>query len=348
MKKTLVIIFSVLGAAVVAVTAVFASLYYTDRVREGFDEDFVIRVYPDSEPHAILDEICLDGRAKSRRSMERCFKSAGTFEKIKPGYYPVKSSYTAIYVARMLAFGWQEPCTLTLSGTLRTKGRIAKAISSQMMVDSLSIAAALDDELFLYGYGFNPQNVFALIVPDSYEMYWTASVQDIFDRFRKEYDKFWTPERDSLARKQGLSRMEVSIMASIVNGETLQKDEYPVIAGVYLNRLRKGIKLQADPTVCYCFDYSLNRVLKKHLQVDSPFNTYKYAGLPPAPINVPPKACIDAVLSPSVHNYIYFCASPEFNGRHRFAATYSEHLKNAREFQSALTKREKQRRNAEQ
>lgn len=139
------------------------------------------------------------------------------------------------------------------------------------MVDSLSIAAALDDELFLSGYGFNPQNVFALIVPDSYEMHWTASVQDIFDRFRKEYDRFWTAGRDSLARKQGLSRMEVSILAPIVNGETLQKDEYPVIAGVYLNRLRKGIKLQADPTVCYCFDYSLNRVLKKTLAGGLPF-----------------------------------------------------------------------------
>ena len=135
--------------------------------------------------------------------------------------------------------------------------------------------------------------------------------------------------------------MEVSVLASIVNGETLKTAEYPVIAGVYLNRLNRGMKLQADPTVCFCFDYTLDRVLRKHLAVDSPYNTYKYKGLPPAPINVPPKACIDAVLHPDTHGYMYFCASPAFDGTHRFAVTYREHLKNAREFQRALTARQR-------
>ena len=132
-------------------------------------------------------------------------------------------------------------------------------------------------------------------------------------------------------------------MASIVSGETLKAFEYPVIAGVYLNRYRKGMKLQADPTVCFCFDYKLDRVLRKHLTVDSPYNTYKYVGLPPAPINVPPKACLDAVLNPDKHGYIYFCASSAFDGTHKFAVGYSEHMKNAREFQRALTKRNKER-----
>ena len=133
--------------------------------------------------------------------------------------------------------------------------------------------------------------------------------------------------------------MQVSIMASIVSGETLKTFEYPKIAGVYLNRFHKGMKLQADPTVCFCYDYTLDRVLRKHLTIDSPYNTYKYSGLPPAPINVPPKACIDAVLNPDSHGYIYFCASPSFDGTHRFAVTYSEHMKNAREFQRELTLR---------
>ena len=130
-------------------------------------------------------------------------------------------------------------------------------------------------------------------------------------------------------------------MASIVSGETLQQREYPMIAGVYLNRLHKGMKLQADPTVCFCFDYTLDRVLKTHLKLESPSHTDKYKGLPPAPINVPPKACIDAVLNPDEHGYMFFCASPEFDGTHRFAVTYSEHLRNAREFQRALTARSK-------
>ena len=180
-----------------------------------------------------------------------------------------------------------------------------------------------------------------MILPDTYQMYWTASVKDIFDRFKKEYDRFWTPDRLEKAKARKLTPMQVSVMASIVSGETLKSFEYPVIAGVYLNRYYKGMKLQADPTVAFCHDYALDRILKKHLAVDSPYNTYKYAGLPPAPINVPPKACIDAVLNPENHKYIYFCASPEFDGTHRFAVSYNDHLKNARAFQRALTARKK-------
>lgn len=172
-------------------------------------------------------------------------------------------------------------------------------------------------------------------------MYWTASPQEIFERFRKEYDAFWTPGRIDRAEALGLDRMEVSVLASIVNGETLRKSEYPQIAGVYLNRLERGMKLQADPTVAFCFNYGPDRILKKHTRVDSPYNTYRYAGLPPAPINVPPKACIDAVLNPDTHDYLYFCASPDFDGTHRFASSYSEHLRNARAFQRALTARQR-------
>ena len=172
-------------------------------------------------------------------------------------------------------------------------------------------------------------------------MYWTASIKEIFDRLKKEYDAFWTQERLAKAKNQGLTPMEVSVMASIVSGETLKPFEYPVIAGVYLNRYKKGMKLQADPTIAFCYDYTLDRILKKHLTVDSPYNTYMHAGLPPAPINVPPKACLDAVLNPEKHGYIYFCASPAFDGTHRFAVTYNEHLKNARAFQRELTARRK-------
>jgi UPF0755 protein len=181
-----------------------------------------------------------------------------------------------------------------------------------------------------------------MILPDTYEMYWTATVEEIFDRLKAEYDAFWTPDRLAKAKEQKLTQKQVSVVASIVSGETLKEFEYPKIAGVYLNRYRKGMKLQADPTVCFCFDYKLDRVLKKHLTVDSPYNTYKHVGLPPAPINVPPKACLDAVLNPDKHGYIYFCASAAFDGTHKFAVGYGEHLKNAREFQRALTKRNKE------
>jgi UPF0755 protein len=273
------------------------------------------------------------------RSLERAFRKVDVASKIKPGRYIIEPSFTSIYVARMLVFGWQTPQKMTLSGTIRRKGVLARKISSQMMVDSAEVAQALDSADFLAGYGFTPENVFAMVLPDTYQMYWTASVREIFDRFKKEYDVFWTPERMAKAKSQKLDPMQVSVMASIVSGETLKAFEYPVIAGVYLNRYKKGMKLQADPTVAFCHGYTLDRILKKHLTIDSPYNTYKYVGLPPAPINVPPKACIDAVLNPATHKYIYFCANPAFDGTHNFAVTYTEHLKNARAFQRALTAR---------
>lgn len=342
MKKKLIIAIGIVGALMVAAALVLSAIWWIDNRRAGFESDFEIYVYPGTTPEQVLEELCGEERALSRRSLIRCFRRIGTFEGIKPGYYPVKKDYAPVYVARMLCFGWQEPCRLTLSGTLRTKEKLAKVISAQMMVDSLSVAAALNDEVFLAGYGFTPENVFAMILPDTYQMYWTAGIKEIFDRFKKEYDLFWTEERVQKAADQKLTPMQVSVMASIVSGETLKTFEYPKIAGVYLNRYHKGMKLQADPTVCFCHDYKLDRVLKKHLTIDSPYNTYKYKGLPPAPINVPPKACLEAVLNPDSHGYIYFCASPAFDGTHRFAVTYSEHMKNAREFQRELTRRRRE------
>ena len=334
--------------AVLAVTALLAGAagfvlgrYYIDNKMPNFSEKYVLYVRPDMTVAQVMDSLQAGAGTIRLKSVERAFDQMETASKMKPGRYVVDSSCTSIYVARMLVFGWQTPQNMTLSGTLRKKDRIAQRISSQMMVDSASVADALSDEAFLAGYGFTPENVFALILPDTYEMYWTASVEDIFDRLKKEYDSFWTEDRLAKAKAQGLTQMEVSVMASIVSGETLTASEYPTIAGVYLNRYKKGMKLQADPTIAFCYDYTLDRILKKHLSVDSPYNTYKYAGLPPAPINVPPKACLEAVLNPQKHNYIYFCASPAFDGTHKFAVTYTEHLKNARAFQRELTARRK-------
>ena len=336
MKK---IVFIAIPVVVIAVASVFAGLWYTDNKRANFTKNHVLYVYPDMTAQQVLES--LDSVTVRPRSLARAFEKMETASKIKPGRYVIEPSVPSVYVARMLNFGWQTPQNMTLSGTMRSKGVIARKIATQMMVDSASVAQVLDSADFLAGYGFTPENVFAMILPDTYQMYWTASVKDIFDRFKKEYDAFWTPERLEKAKAQKLSQMQVSVVASIVSGETLKSFEYPVIAGVYLNRYRKGMKLQADPTVCFCWDYKLDRVLKKHLTIDSPYNTYKYAGLPPAPINVPPKACIDAVLNPDKHGYIYFCASPAFDGTHRFAVGYNEHLKNAREFQRALTAKRK-------
>lgn len=342
MKKSKKIL--LLAAVAVFVGIVFAGFvaqYYLDNRRPNFQKEYVLYVYPDMTAEQVLDSIVVGAQAERPRSVEHVFKKMNVAENMKPGRYVVETSKPSIYVARMLVYGWQTPQNLTLSGTIRSKERLVKKISNQMMVSADEVAAALADSTFLAQYGFTPENVFAMIMQDTYQMYWTASVKDIFDRFKKEYDAFWTPVRIAKAKKQGLSKMDVSIVASIVSGETLKEFEYPIIAGVYLNRYRTGMKLQADPTVAFCFDYKLNRILHRHMEVDSPYNTYKYAGLPPAPINVPPKACLEAVLNPDQHGYIYFCASPDFNGTHRFAVTYAEHMNNANEFHKALNAREK-------
>ena len=328
----------IFGAAIVGY---LGWTYYKVHKKPNFTKRYVLYVYPDMTQEEILDSLESGAGMLERHAMMKAFETVSEEGKIQPGKYVVSKSDPSIYVARMLTRGWQTPQMLTLSGTMRNHGVIAKKISNQMMVDSAAVASALNDRDFLAGYGFTPEDVFGMVLPDTYEMYWTASVEDIFDRLKQEYDAFWTPERLAKAKEQKLSQKEVSVVASIVSGETREEFEYPLIAGVYLNRYRKGMKLQADPTVCFCFDYKLDRVLKKHLTVDSPYNTYKYKGLPPAPINVPPKACLDAVLNPDKHGYIYFCASAAFDGTHKFAVTYNEHLKNAKEFQRELTKRKK-------
>lgn len=338
---------AIAAAAVLLVLAtaggVIAGRYYIDNKKANITEKYVLYVYPDMTAAQVQDSLLARAGVLRPKSLDRCFEKMEVASDIKPGRYVVDKDMTSIYVARMLVFGWQTPQNMTLSGTIRSKARLAQKISAQMMVDSLAVDTALNDPEFLAAYGFTPENVFAMILPDTYQMFWTASVKEIFDRLKKEYDAFWNEERLAKAKVQKLTPMQVSVMASIVSGETLKSFEYPVIAGVYLNRYRKGMKLQADPTVCFCFDYKLDRVLKKHLTVDSPYNTYKYVGLPPAPINVPPKACLEAVLDPASHKYIYFCASPAFDGTHRFAVTYTEHLKNARAFQRKLTARRRAR-----
>ena len=341
MKRNIIILIASC-ALIGAVTGFFFGRWYNDNRRPNFTEKYVLFVRPETSVQTVIDSLVSGAGAQRPRSLERCFEEENLAACMKPGRYVIEPSFTSIYVARMLTHGWQTPGNMTLSGTIRTKARLAQKIAAQMMADSASIAQALDSAEFLQPYGFTPENVFAMILPDTYQMYWTASVREIFDRLKKEYDTFWTPERLDKAKAQKLNQMQVSVLASIVSGETLKSFEYPRIAGVYLNRYRKGMRLQADPTVAFCFNYEPDHILKKHLKVDSPYNTYKYAGLPPAPINVPPKACLEAVLSPENHKYLYFCASPDFDGTHRFAVTYSEHQKNARAFQRELTRRRSQ------
>ena len=312
--------------------------YWYDHKSPNFEGTLDVYVYPWMEPETVCDSIIASGQVRKPASLRRVFKDVETLE---VGHYRIDSTCSSVYVTRMLHKGWQTPVNLTLSGAIRTPGVLARKIGAQMLVDSVDVASFIFSKDSLKNYGVDPKQLFTMVIPDTYQMMWTASVRDIFDRFAKERDAWWTPERVSAAYAQGMTPQEASTLASIVDGETRYVPEQPTIAGVYLNRLRTGMKLQADPTVAFCFDYEPRRILKSHLAVDSPYNTYKYYGLPPGPISCPPKSCLEAVLHPESHNYIFFCADPSFNGSHRFAATYTEHLNNARAFQKALTARQR-------
>ena len=335
MKKFWIALSVLVLAVVLVCGGLYAYAYYYDHKVPNFTGEQDLYVYPGMDPDGVCKSILASGQVKMPSSLRRVFKEVKT---LKPGHYRIDATCSSIYVARMLRLGWQTPVTLTLSGSIRTPGVLARKIGSQMLADSAAVVsfATCADSI-----GLDPALLFTRIIPDSYQMLWTTPVKDIFARLFKERDAWWTAERVKAAEKQGLTPEEASTLASIVSGETNYEPEQPAIACVYLNRLRTGMKLQADPTVAYCFDYEPRRILRWMLEVDSPYNTYKNYGLPPGPISCPPKSCLEAVLNPDKHDYIYFCADPSFNGSHRFAVSYAEHLQNARAFQRALTVRQR-------
>jgi UPF0755 protein len=198
----------------------------------------------------------------------------------------------------------------------------------------------MNDPDYCRNLGFTTSTIPCIFIPDTYEMYWNTSADQFIRKMLKEYEKFWNSRRKALARETGFSPVEVSVLASIVQQESNREDEKPVIAGVYINRLNKDWKLEADPTLIFALgDFSIKRVLNAHKEIESPYNTYKFKGLPPGPICFPTKSSIESVLNYSRHSYMYFCAKDDFSGYHSFAKTYVQHLVNARKFQRALNQR---------
>lgn len=259
--------------------------------------------------------------------------------KVKPGRYRLSKGMGNRALINMLKAGNQEPVKIAFQN-VRLKYTLAGMVSKKLETDSASIATLLDSAAFVQKYGFTTENVFTMFIPNSYEVYWNSSAERFFERMHDEYVKFWNAERKEKAKKIKMTPAEVSILASIVDGEALNDSEMPRIAGLYMNRLLKGMRLEADPTVIFANnDFSIRRVLNKHLRVNSPYNTYLNTGLPPGPISMPSINAIDAVLNYEKHNYIYMCAKEDFSGYHNYASTLSEHLINAKKFQQALNER---------
>jgi len=262
-----------------------------------------------------------------------------SFSKVKAGRYTIHNKMSNNALINMLRIGDQTPVRITFNH-IRTLKQLAGKVSVNIESDSISLVKKLYDKEIQKKYGFNSHTFISMFIANTYELYWNTSAEAFIKRMATEYKAFWNKKRKAKARKLGLSQSEVTTLASIVELESLKNDEKPRIAGVYLNRLRKGMLLQADPTVIFAVgDFNIKRVLKKHLEIDSPYNTYKYKGLPPGPIYLPSVSSIDAVLNYEHHSYIYFCAKEDFSGYHNFAKSYSQHINNARKYQRALNRR---------
>lgn len=258
---------------------------------------------------------------------------------LRTGRYAIEPGRQALYVFRQLRNGQQSPVMLTVP-EVRTMERMASRLSAKLMLDSATIANALTDNVYCQQLGYDTATIACLFIPNTYEVYWNTSLDALMERMRKEHDRFWNAERLQKAEAQGLTPNEVVTLASIIDEETANNSEKPIIAGMYLNRLHKGMLLQADPTVKFALgDFTLRRILNKHLEVESPYNTYKYAGLMPGPIRVPSVAAVEAVLNPMQHDFLYMCAKEDFSGTHNFARTLGEHMQNARRYQQALNQR---------
>lgn len=255
------------------------------------------------------------------------------------GRYIITNSLSPIDLFRKLRNRQQDAIRLTIP-SIRTFDRLSAVLSANLMLDSAAIHEALTDKAIIEQLGYTPETFPALFIPNTYEVYWDTDINDLLSRLKKENERFWTHERQTLADSLGMTHEEVYTLASIVDEETANNEEKPMIAGLYLNRLRIGMLLQADPTVKKAVgDWSLRRVLSVHLQTDSPYNTYRHKGLPPGPLRVTSIASIDAVLHHAHHNYLYMCAKEDFSGTHNYAATYAEHLQNARRYTNALNQR---------
>lgn len=276
------------------------------------------------------------GIIRNLQSFDWLARRIGYPSHVLAGRYRIHRGMSNFQILRVLHSGRQTPVDLVLN-KVRTKQDLAALISSNLEADSISVMELLDDPVYLRRYHLDTNTALCVVLPDTYQLYWNSSAETVFQRFVKASHRFWTPQRLALADSLNLSPNQVYILASIVEEETNKPHDKPLIASVYLNRLRMGMRLSADPTVKYAVgDFLLKRITDKQTAVASPYNTYLHSGLPPGPICTPSTETINAVLHAATTNYLYFCARPDFSGYHAFASTFQQHLEHARRYQKFL------------
>jgi UPF0755 protein len=329
--KTIILV-ALIGVAVLALS--FYILLYAPNTSVSKKSALYVRT--GSTYQDVLTQLKSEGLLKSMFTFKIVAGKMNYPKHVKPGKYILKAGMGNYRLIQMLRSGKQEPVILVFNN-IRTKQDFAGRISKQLEADSVAILNHLNDNTFMHQYGLNAENALTLFIPNTYQLWWNTTPDEFFKRMSQESKRFWDIDRLSKAAAIKLKPYQVIILASIVEKETNQNDEKPVVAGVYLNRLRKGMLLQADPTLVFAWnDFTIHRVLNIHKSINSPYNTYKFKGLPPGPIYLPDSKSIDAVLNYKHHDYLYFCAKEDFSGYHNFARTPQEHHINAERYQKAL------------
>jgi UPF0755 protein len=336
-RKKLMLVFLIAGSVLgISLTFYFYQVFFSANTLVESDQPYLLKIPSNSVYKNVVDQLYEERVINDAVSFGFVAKILGYQEAVKPGLYQIDPKMSNLQLVRMLRSGQQTPVRVTFN-TIRTKEDLAEKISANLEVSKEQFLELLQDSVYIRKYGFEEETIMSLFIPNTYEFWWDTSAEELFERMHKEYQIFWTDARKQKAQDLGLSQQEVSTLASIVQAESQKSDERPKIAGVYLNRLRIGMPLQADPTLVFAAgDFSIKRLTAKQMAIDSPYNTYKYPGLPPGPINLPDINSLDAVLNFQKHSYLYFCAKEDFSGYHSFAVGYDEHLNNARRYQRAL------------
>lgn len=339
-RKAKRLIFITLSVLIIISIFIFAKMYKAImNPNVEINENYSLYIYENDSFENIKEILYSDSVIINKKSFEWLAKKLDYPQYIKSGHYVIKDGMNNNQLLNMLRSGSQTPVRFTFNN-IRTLEQLASRIDEQLELDSLDFISAVNNNYSLKEMGFNSHNYASLFIPNTYELYWNIDADEFVEKMINEYKRFWNEERRHKADNLKLKPIEVSILASIVDKETTKTSEMPRIAGVYLNRLKKNWLLQADPTLVFAIgDFEIKRVLDVHKEIESPYNTYKYIGLPPGPICIPSIAAIDAVLNAEKHKYFYFCAKDDLSGYHVFARNIREHNVNANKYRKALNKK---------
>jgi UPF0755 protein len=338
-KKTSTIryVVAIAGLLFVCFSYYAYQIFYTPNIQVK-KEDTYLYIPKGASFLTVMDSLEKHEVLYDRLSFAFISKLLGYQDNVRPGRYLLPKNSTNLTVVRKLKSGQQDPVRLTFN-SIRTKHELAEKISDKLAFSAEELLQILNDPKEVAAYGFDPNTIIAMFIPNTYEVYWTIEPKDFVKKMSKEYQKFWSEARLRKAQEAGYTPLQIATIASIVEAETNKDAEKARIAGVYINRLNIEMPLQADPTVKFALqDFTIKRVTRDHIAVESPYNTYLNAGLPPGPINMPSTVSLDAVLNYEKHKFIYFCASPNELGYHDFAETYRDHVNNANRYRRYLDK----------